>query len=53
MEKCCKILNDMLDKYQLIGMSEWDVIQLLGEEDSSEQTSLDDGIVAEYCLDVS
>ncbi|MBD5475401.1 MAG: hypothetical protein HDR17_05375 [Lachnospiraceae bacterium] len=78
-----KIVNDMLDKYQLIGMSELDVIQILGEEDS-EQTSfkisrkyfppdstlvyylgvdfmdnnwlilsLDDGIVTEYCLDVS
>ena len=34
-----KIVNDMLDKYQLIGMSEWDVIQMLGEEDSNEQTS--------------
>ena len=34
-----KIVNDMLDSYQLIGMSESDVIQLLGEEDSNEQTS--------------
>ncbi len=34
-----KIVNDMLDKYQLIGMSKWDVIQILGEEDSCEQTS--------------
>ena len=34
-----KIVNDMLGKYQLIGMSESDVIQLLGEEDSNEQTS--------------
>ena len=28
-----------LDSYQLIGMSESDVIQLLGEEDSNDQTS--------------
>ncbi len=34
-----KIVNDMLGKYQLIGMSESDVIQLLGEEDSNGQTS--------------
>ena len=34
-----KIVNDMLDKYQLVGMSKWDVIQILGEEDSCEQTS--------------
>lgn len=79
-----KIVNDMLGKYELIGMSEWDVVQMLGEEDSNEQTSfkiskkyfppdstlvyylgvdfmdnnwlilsIDDGTVAEYCLDVS
>ena len=38
-EERYKIVNDMLGKYQLIGMSESDVIQLLGEEDSNEKTS--------------
>lgn len=78
-----KIVNDMLDRYQLVGMSESDVIQLLGEEDSNQTSfkisrkyfppdstlvyylgvdymdnewlilSINDGIVAEYCLDVT
>ena len=78
-----KIVNDMLGKYQLIGMSESDVIQLLGEEDSDQTSfkisrkyfppdstlvyylgvdfmdnnwlilSINDGIVTEYCLDVT
>ena len=73
----------MLGKYQLIGMSESDVIQLLGEEDSDQTSfkisrkyfppdstlvyylgvdfmdnnwlilSINDGIVTEYCLDVT
>ena len=34
-----KIVNDMLGRYQLVGMSESDVIQLLGEEDRNEKTS--------------
>ena len=79
-----KIVDDMLDKYQLMGMSESDVIQLLGEEDSNDKTSfkisreyfpvestlvywlgteymddewliitISDGIVTEYCIDVT
>jgi|GEM_PF-492341 len=34
-----KIVNDMLSKYQLIGMRESDVIQLLGREDNKKPTS--------------
>lgn len=78
-----KIVNDMLDRYQLVGMSESDVIQMLGEEDSNQTSfkisrkyfppdstlayylgvdymdnkwlilSINDGIVTEYCLDVT
>ena len=79
-----KIVDDMLDKYQIMGMSESDVIQLLGEEDSNDKTSfkisrkyfpaestlvywlgteymddewliitISDGIVTEYCIDVT
>ncbi len=78
-----KIVGDLLEDYNLIGMRETDIIELLGEEDS-EQTSfkisrkeypsdttlvyflgidymdnewlilsLEDGIVYEYCIDVS
>ena len=79
-----KFVDDMLDKYQLMGMSESDIIQLLGEEDSNDKTSfkisqkyfpaestlvywlgteymddewliitISDGIVTEYCIDVT
>ena len=34
-----KIVDDMLEQYQLIGMSEADVGQLLGQEDTNEITS--------------
>lgn len=73
----------MLGKYQLIGMSESDIIQMLGEEDSNQTLfkisrkyfpsdttlvyylgvdymdtewlilSINDGIVTEYCIDVT
>lgn len=78
-----KIVNDMLGKYQLAGMNESDIIQMLGEEDSNQTSfkisrkyfppdstlvyylgvdyidnnwlilSINDGIVTEYCLDVT
>lgn len=78
-----KIVGDMLGKYQLIGMSESDIIQMLGEEDSNQTSfkigkkyfppdttlvyylgvdyidtewlifSINDGIVTEYCIDVT
>lgn len=79
-----KIVSDMLSKYQLVGMRESDVIQLLGEEDGTGQTSfkisrqyfppdstlvyslgvdymdnrwlilsISEGIVTEYCIDVT
>ncbi len=78
-----KIVGDLLEDYNIIGMRETDIIELLGEEDR-EQTSfkisrkeypsdttlvyflgidymdnawlilsLEDGIVYEYCIDVS
>lgn len=34
-----KMVDDMLEKYELIGMDEADVIQLLGQEDNNEITS--------------
>lgn len=34
-----KIVNNMLARNQLVGMTEADVIQLLGREDSADQTS--------------
>ena len=34
-----KIVDDMLEQYQLIGMSEADVGQLLGQEDTDDITS--------------
>ena len=34
-----KIVDDMLEQYQLIGMSEADVGQLLGQEDTNDITS--------------
>ncbi len=34
-----KIVNDMLEKNELIGMEEHQVIELLGNEDNNEQTS--------------
>jgi hypothetical protein len=34
-----KIVSDMLEQYQLLGMSEADVIQLLGDEDNNDKTS--------------
>jgi hypothetical protein len=34
-----KIVSDMLEQYQLVGMTEAEVIQLLGNEDSSDKTS--------------
>ena len=34
-----KMVDDMLEKYKLIGMDEADVIQLLGQEDNNEITS--------------
>lgn len=79
-----KIVNNLLGNYPFIGMSESDVIQMLGEEDNNEQTSfkisrkyfppdstlvyylgvdfmdnnwlifsIEDGVVTEYCLDVT
>lgn len=34
-----KIVSNMLERNQLIGMTEADVIQLLGDEDADDQTS--------------
>lgn len=78
-----KIVGDLLEDYNLIGMRETDIIELLGEEDSEQSSfktsrkeypsdttlvyflgvdymdnewlilSLEDGIVYEYCIDVS
>lgn len=83
-EKRYKIVGDMLKQNQLVGMTELDVIQLLGNEDNNDQISfkiskdyfppeltlvyylgvdfmdinwlvisLDNGIVTDYCIDVS
>lgn len=38
-ENRCKIVSNMLERNQLIGMTEADVIQLLGDEDAGERTS--------------
>lgn len=79
-----QIVNDMLGQNYLVGMTESEVIELLGEEDSNEQTSfkirrdyfppestlvyclgvdfmdcnwliisLQNGIVTDYCIDVT
>ena len=79
-----KIVSSMLEKHQLVGMTEAEVVQLLGSEDADGQTSfkiskqyfppestlvyylgvdfidcnwlvisLDNGIVADYCVDVT
>lgn len=79
-----KFVNDMLQQNHLVGMTELEVIELLGDEDSSGQTSfkmsrdyfppestlvyylgvdfmdsnwliisLQNGIVTDYCIDVT
>ena len=78
-----KLVDDLLEKHNLIGMSESEVIALLGAEDSDRSSfkisrvdfppettlvyylgvgymddmwlivSLQDGVVYEYCIDVS
>lgn len=82
-ENRTKIVGDLLEKHQLIGMNESDVTDLLGEENSEQSSfkisretfppdttlvyylgvdyvdsewlilSLEDGIVCDYCFDVS
>ena len=83
-ENRTKIVDSLLGKYQLIGMTEANVIELLGEEDNSQRSSfkitrkefppettlvydlgvayidnewlilsLQDGVVCDYCIDVS
>ena len=37
-EKRIKIVDDLLDKYQLIGMNESRIIELLGEENSDQSS---------------
>ena len=78
-----KIVNSLIEKYHLVGMSESELIELLGEEDSDSSSfkisrksfppdttlvyylgvdyidtewlviSLNNGIVCDYCIDVS
>ena len=83
-ENRCKIVDDMLEKTQLIGKSEAEVLELLGAEDLDGTTSfkrskqqfpaettlvyylgvdfmdanwliisLENGVVVDYCMDVS
>ena len=50
-----KMVADLLKKYKLVGMTEEEVISLLGEEETYAKTkiSLDNGIVSSYCIDVT